>query len=427
MVWNGVPYAVAVLALLLFSIYLGLYWGLFAIAVNRYRLSPAKTLIFLIPAFWVILEFIRAYLFTGFPWLPAGASLWRMPLFLVPAQIAGVYGLSFIVLLINASIALALQRKSLRHVIPGAGVLAAVAIWGMLSIRADYSGEEKINAALLQGSISQYMKWDPAYENYILDTYNDLHSKAAKKAEDIIIWPETSLPGALTSTSRLMNYMKRLSGRSDAWQITGSIERGRDKFYNSAYAINPEGEITGRYRKVHLTPFGEYVPLRSHLEKIVPVLGEYGDFFPGEELKPLQASETLWAVAICYESIFPHLVRKTVKKGGRVFLNITNDGWFLETAGPHQHFAHSVIRSAENRIWTLRAANTGISAIIDPAGKIIKSTSLMEKTVISGTVSLLEKKTFYTIYGDIFVFLVLLALVFNIWRQEKCLENTKQE
>ncbi len=286
---------------------------------------------------------------------------------------------------------------------------------------------EPLKVSLLQGNISQYMKWDPEYENQILNTYSRLFSVAEKENPDLIVWPETSLPGALTSSRGLMEYMKKLSGKSGAWQIVGSYERRREKFFNNAYILNPEGEIKDFYRKVRLTPFGEFVPLRALFAPLVTVLGQFGDFSPGKEIAPLKAGEAALAPAICYESIFPSIVRRGIKKGGKAFVNITNDGWFLDTAGPPQHFIHSLIRSAENRVWTVRAANTGISAIIDPRGSIVDKSSLMEEKVVSGRIYLREQKTFYTKYGGLFTAAAVVVMLFKTVKEEKCLKNTGKD
>jgi len=398
------------------SLYLGIYWALFALFANYLLHSKIRFLLFLIPASWVILEYVKAHLLTGFPWLNAGYSLWRTPGLIQITEITGVYGLSFFVVLINTSLALSVIRKKVNTVVPAAAAFIVIIIFPYFSSDTA-TGEEPYTVSILQGNISQYEKWDAAYEEMILDTYEKLHKEAIAKGPDIIVWPETSLPGTLNIEPTLKDYIYRLSEKSGAWEIVGSVEKQAGKTYNSAYVVS-EGAISAPYRKVHLTPFGEFIPLRSFFSLFISVVGEFGDFNRGTEFNPLKTGEFKVATAICFESIFPYIGRNFFNEGAELYVNITNDGWFLDSAGPKQHFIHSVFRAVENRTYVVRAANTGISGIIAPDGRIIQKTALMEEEVLTGKVFRSKTDTFYSLYGDVFVYLCIIMVFIIMAKSE---------
>ncbi|MGM0441075.1 MAG: apolipoprotein N-acyltransferase [Elusimicrobiota bacterium] len=390
------------------ALYLGLYWAVFGISIYYIKKNRFPLLIFLIPAFWIFLEFVRAHLLSGFPWLLAGYSLWKIPYLIQLADITGVYGISFLVVLINTVISLTIFRKSLKPVLRGVPVFILVSFYPFLGGNVNTGSSRRIS--ILQGNISQYEKWNSDYEQNILDTYRNLHKKAVKFNPEIIVWPETSLPGVLLRDSDLVNYMRELSENSGAVEIVGSMEQDRERIYNSAYSIK-KGKISSPYRKVHLTPFGEFIPFRSFFSLFIGVVNEIGDFHSGENIDILPAGDFQAGTAICFESIFPYIAREFFKQGAQLYVNITNDGWFLDSAGPEQHFIHSVFRSVENRKYTVRAANTGISGIISPFGKIKQRTELMKAEVVNGTVYTSNQKTFYTKYGDVFVYFCIIILL----------------
>jgi apolipoprotein N-acyltransferase len=247
---------------------------------------------------------------------------------------------------------------------------------------------EKTDITILQGNISQYRKWDDAYEKEILDTYKRLYKKAAAEEPDIIIWPETSLPAALNTNPQMKSYIKKLSetGTGSAYNLIGAVENSRGRYYNSAYLVKPTGDILTPYRKLHLVPFGEFIPFRKFLSPFISVVNETGDFSSGDSYRLLKAGKVKIATGICFEDVFPRLTGKFISKGANVYVNITNDGWYLKSAGAYQHFAHSVFRAVENRIYVIRAANTGISAIISPYGRIEKKTELLTEETFSKNV-----------------------------------------
>ncbi len=392
---------------LFLGLYLGLYWGLFGLFVRYAKKNRVPAIVFLIPATWVLLEFIKAHFLTGFPWLLTGYSLWRIPHLIQIADITGVYGLSYFVVFINTVLAFAILNKTLKPFLKAVPVFILVMLYPY-SVDIETENKEPYRVSILQGNISQYEKWDSVYKQNILNTYRKLHQKAVEYEPHFIVWPETSLPGVLVRNPDLVDYVKNLSKKSGAVEIIGSVEQDRTNTYNSVYFVY-RGDISLPYRKVHLTPFGEYIPLRPFFSLFIDIVNQIGDFKPGDHIVPRKARDFYVGTAICFESIFPYISREFFNQGAQLYVNITNDGWFLDSAGPEQHFIHSVFRAVENRRYAVRAANTGVSGIITPSGEVEKRTPLRETGVLNGIVYRSDSQTFYMKYGDVFAYFCIIA------------------
>ena len=435
------------ISLLFLSFYLAIYYGLFCL-LFRYASSKIidyTFILFFAPALWVSLELLRAYLLSGFPWALLGYSQWNFPPIIQISEFTGVYGVSFLIVMVNivltqagrsfgffreeGMVSKAEFKKSALPLALSVVVFLSCLVYGLITIPGESftesrnSPEEKsiLRIALLQGNIDQYMKWDKKYERMIKDTYGELVERAAKDNPQLIIWPETALPGYLKRESQLQEWVEKVVGKTNAYHIVGSPEYREGDYYNAAFLISPRGEILGEYDKMHLVPFGEIVPLRPILSPFIGVLSELGDFSPARERKLLHTPFGSFAVLICWEGIFPHLVRKFVKDGADYLANITNDAWFLKTAAPFQHFIMSIFRAVENRVSVIRVANTGVSGFIDKYGRIIKKTEIFKRDYLNSSVSRKNQQTFYTNYGDIFAYLcVALSIFFIAWRRFKC-------
>ncbi|MFW6134702.1 MAG: apolipoprotein N-acyltransferase [Elusimicrobiota bacterium] len=427
---NGAGPVISVLGLILLSAYIGLYWGMFSFSIYYTKCFKPLYRIIFIAISWVLLEYIRAHLFTGFPWLLLGYSLWKIKPMIQIADITGIYGISFIIVLINVSISFYALKRNLKLFILPFALIFLFLSYGILKTNSAHSRPD-LKVCMLQGNISQYKKWNSAFKHEILNTYGNLHKKAQQHRPDLIIWPETAIPGVMTREPELMNYIKELTADSDAYELIGSVEKANGKYYNSVYLISPKGEIVDSYRKVHLTPFGEYIPFRIFLSPFAGVVNEVGDFEPGDNIRLLKFNDYKISTGICFEGIFPSLVRRFFKQGSNIFVNVTNDGWFLNTAGPYQHFVHSVLRAVENRTYVLRTGNTGISAIVSPKGKILKKTGLLKETILCGKAGISENLTFYQKFGNLFVVILFFSGIFIIllsnWKEIKCLKNIKNK
>jgi len=266
-----------------------------------------------------------------------------------------------------------------------------------------------LKIGLIQGNIDQSIKWDESFQKETLKIYEKLSSRVAEGKPDLIIWPETATPFFFQDAKEYQPFILDIPKKTNAFLLFGTpsykIEKGKINHYNSAYLISTSGELNGRYDKIHLVPFGEYVPMQNLLF-FIGSLGEgIGDFKSGKEIFNFPLPQGKFGVLICFEIIFPDLCRKFVKDGADFLVTITNDAWFGRTSAPYQHFSIATFRAIENRVFIARAANTGISGFIDPKGRILKQGAIFTEEAMNGTIRLSNEKTFYTLYGDVFAWI----------------------
>ena len=415
--YGGIPLIPSGIILLLLIGYLSLYFGIFG---QIYRFIEGRvgchTLLFL-PFLWVAIEYLRSFFLTGFPWDMLGHTQYLNLPFIQMADITGVYGLSFAVFWVNVTIYLILHQGA-RRVFPYREALAAAMIvvgflvYGharMAGITEQTSGRPSLKVGLAQGNIDQSMKWDESFQKQTLKIYEDLSLRLGEEKPDLIIWPETATPFFFQDAREYQPWVLNIPRKTGAFLLFGTptykIENRKVRHYNSAFLVSPGGEIVGKYDKIHLVPFGEYVPL-ARLLFFVESLGEgIGNFRSGAEIYNFSLPRGKFGVVICFEIIFPDLCRRFVKKGANFLVTITNDAWFGRTSAPYQHFTQAVFRAVENRVFVARAANTGISGFIDPRGKILKHGGIFKEEAINGTLRLMSERTFYTEYGDLFAWI----------------------
>jgi len=376
---------------------------------------------------WTALDHLRSFALSGFPWATLGYAQHENTALLALAPYTGVYGLSFVTVLGGAALAeLASAAWRRRRPPLGAG-LALVAVAAVLAAGAGSGGPDDeaelatIRVAVLQGNVDQGLKWSENEVERILVGYEDLAREAAARGAEWIVWPESSVPGLVDVDPVLRRRLQDLARETAAVHVLGAVgfrqPRGasRPSFYDSAMILDPNGGFGARYDKAHLVPFGEYVPLR-------PLLGFFLEAIargiapdnvtagPGPRAlawpDPDEPGATLTAgVPICYELIFPDLVRRMVDDGAEVLLALTNDAWYGRTGAPFQFLAMTAMRSAETRVWTARAANTGVSAIIDSRGRVRERTRIFERGLLVADVPLRGTPhggSFYTRHGDVF-------------------------
>jgi apolipoprotein N-acyltransferase len=413
-------------AYLLLCLYLALYPALFAYVVShlkKRRFSPILS-----AGVWVGLECIRAKALTGFPWCLLGYTQFEQLHLIQIVDVVGVYGLSFLIVIINAQIYnLFFQRHAEgRKVL----ILQTSLVTLMLLITLGY-GYQRLShvknertsfppliTALVQGNMDQSIKWNPDYQKKTLQTYRKLTKSTLTTKPDLIVWPETAVPMFYQDGGDLSSEVVTIAKEACADLIFGSPayrrEGGKLYFFNRAYHISARGEVRGYYDKVHLVPFGEYVPLKRFFPFIHRLVQAAGDFVPGEDTPPFTVGNFSTGILICFEVIFPELARLRTKAGSQVLVNLTNDAWFGMSSAPYQHLSMAVFRAVENRRPLIRAANTGISAFIDPKGRIIRQSELfVEKAMIRMITPMKNPKTLYTRFGDIFAYLL---LVFSLIR-----------
>lgn len=448
--YGNVPLILSGFILLLLVVYLGLYIGVFAFLTRFIQVRSGLQTMLFTPVLWAALEYLRSFLLTGFPWANLGYSQYLHLPMIQMADITGPYGLSFVILLVNATLFKGLHSWSTLR-LPGlkarvgseltqsgnasptlqkraggpangskktflfkeAGVTVVVLLgflmYGYIKMgRVDrqMAQDVPLKIGLVQGNIDQSVKWDESFQTETLQIYEKLSSKVAEEKPDLIIWPETATPFFFQDAKKYQPFILDIPKKTHAFLLFGTpsykIEKGKVNHYNSAYLFSPTGEWIGKYDKIHLVPFGEYVPLQDLLF-FIGSLGEgIGDFKSGNEIFNFSLPQGKFGVLICFEIIFPDLARRFVKKGANFLVTITNDAWFGRTSAPYQHFSTAVFRAVENRVFVARAANTGITGFIDPKGKIVKQGRIFAEEAMNGTIRLSHRKTFYTLYGDVF-------------------------
>jgi apolipoprotein N-acyltransferase len=407
-------------AYLLLCFYLALYPALFAYAVSRLkkrRFSPILS-----ASVWVGLEWVRAKALTGFPWCLLGYTQFEQLHLIQIADVVGVYGLSFLIVIINVQIYNLLFQRPLegRKILILETSLVALVLLITLGYGYQHLSRKKenrtslppLNTALVQGNVDQSVKWHPDYQKKTLQNYRRLTQSTLTTKPDLIVWPETAVPIFFQDGGDRTKEVVKIAKEAGAQLIFGSPAYGRKggrlHFFNRAYHLSPRGEVLGYYDKVHLVPFGEYIPLKRFFPFLHRLVQAAGDFVPGKDRPPFSVGTCSAGILICFEVIFPELARLRTVAGSQVLVNLTNDAWFGMSSAPYQHLSMAVFRAVENRRPLVRAANTGISAFIDPEGRIIGQSELfVEKAMTRIITPVNDPKTFYTRFGDIFAYLVL--------------------
>ncbi len=433
--YGGMPLMVSIAVLILLSGYLALYVSLWTFLLSAFSFQLPAIRYILAPFLWVSLELIRTHFLTGFPWANIGYSQFKTLPIIQIADITGVYGVVFIIVMTNAALALFIEsfydRKlkpfATRYMLITAILITSFSIYGFWRLNIFNSTlntqHSTLKVALIQGNIEQDMKWDEKYQNEVFDAHLNLTMLASREKPDLIVWPESATPFYFQADGNFRAKMIELAQKSESFLLFGTpgyeISDGKIVPYNRAYLLSPQGDVAGKYDKIHLVPFGEYVPLRKILFFIDKMVVGIGDFQSGEEHTVMDISKGKFGTLICFEVIFPDLVRRFVKNGAEFLVTITNDGWYGKTSAPYQHIAMVTFRAVENRIPIVRAANTGISGIIEPTGRITKETDIFTRIYLSGEINIgSSQKTFYTQYGDIFAYIcsaitLLLILLFK--------------
>ena len=399
----------------------GFTWLLVA---GRGRLKYAKEVEPILAAgLWTALELLRTYLFSGFPWNLLGYSQYRQPTVRLLAAATGVYGISALLVLVNgtlASIVLVASRsrrempRRRRVLLPAAiGGVAILAVIGYArAIWHDPTGGPLMRVGLLQGNIDQSIKWEHGYQTATLDIYERLARRVATGKPALIVWPEAAVPFFLRRDGELSARVHGLTAQLGMPMLVGSPDVGDDGFlYNTAFFLGREGQIRGRYDKRHLVPFGEYVPLRRVLFFLNKLVVGIGDFGTGQAPTIFSLDGARFGVMICYEIIFPAEAREFTRNGAQFLINITNDAWFGRSGAPHQHLAMAALRAVENGTYLVRAANTGVTAVIAPSGEILAQTDIFTEATLLGTIRLRQGETPYSRYGDVLAWICMVFLI----------------
>lgn len=434
--YGHAPAVVGIVAPVGLALYTAVFFAVFgAVYAWLERRGAASPLA--VALLWTALDHARSFVLTGWPWATLGYAQHDNGALLGLASATGVYGLSFVSVLAGAALfgvyraARQRRRPALRDAVALAVVVALHGLGLALRPPERAASAELLRVAALQGNVDQGVKWSPEWSTRIFGVYEELSRRAASQGARLILWPETALPGLFELDEPLRARVAALVRETGATHVIGGMGIRRDpahpgiaQFFDSAFLIAPDGTLSHRYDKSHLVPFGEYVPLRDLLGHFfeavargiasqdvtagrgpealalrLPAEGE-GPGAPEPGPASLRAG-----VPICYELLFPDLVRRFVGDGAQLLLAITNDAWYGRTGAPYQFLAMTAMRSAEAGVWTLRAANTGVSAVIDARGRVRSETRIFERDLLVADVPLHPPaggSTFYVRHGDVF-------------------------
>jgi len=436
--YGGLHSAAACCVLLLLAVCMAAYTGMFCAIFNRLTSRPESgrglsvTILLTAPAAWVGMDVARGWLFTGLPWMDLGYGLSGQPLLIQTADLGGHHLITFFIVQINALLLWLLEQlRSFRtartpkrqYLLAALACLCLYCAGGYSSFRylqvaSEMAAAEQAAAAVVQGNIEQSLKWSPAQKTATVDRYLALTEQIFQQGlqADLVVWPETALP-FYPHRDQLMNRVRDFVQEKKIHLITGApfftvaVEPDKTEaaglrpidYFNSAILVDRSGKMAGRYNKQHLVPFGEYVPLREYLWFVRPLVELLGDFTPGSSSEPLAAERIKAGVLICFESIFPEIARKTTEEGANLLVNLTNDAWYGPSSAPHHSWAMTVMRAVENRRSLLRAANTGISGIIEPTGAVKIQSGLFDEEVLTdSSIPLLTEQTFFVRIGHWF-------------------------
>ncbi|MFQ5662338.1 MAG: apolipoprotein N-acyltransferase [Terriglobia bacterium] len=404
--------------LLLFVLVQALYFGLFSLITGELARRWQLLGLFLSPFVWVALEWARSYVpFGGFPWNLLGYAVAPHIGWIQPAAYTGIYGVSFLVAGVNALVAgfwLVPSRRGAVSLGVVALVLAGLAIWG----RQLPPVPTTATALLVQTNLPQQEEFDPRWVEHHPEELRPLEqlTREAVRAlapanPALVVWPEVPVSFYFHHDPVIRARLLRLAQATRSYFLVGVVDYRRDRPaeagtggvlhpYNSAVLLSPAGELVAQYDKIHLVPFGEYLPLADwlgFLEKLVP---EVSDFRPGRERVVMPTPQGGLAIIICYEAVYPGLVRQFVERGADVLVNISNDGWFGRSAAPAQHLNMARVRAVETRRFLLRATNTGITAVVDPFGRVVARAPTHTRTVLAAGFGPRRRVSFYVRTGD---------------------------
>lgn len=454
--YGGLDKPIAVGILVLFCLYLGLYHALFGWLIGVIRgYFGVQGALLLSPFAWVAVELARARI-TGLPWDLLGTAQVDNPLLIRLAPVTGAYGISFVIALVNALWLVRIQireRRFTRLSLTLAGVVIIVLyVFGLRRIQSPGRSAATATATLVQENleVGAAARGPEPPEQELLESFSYLSrhpsermylgipelphtpsvrfmTKPKPRDSNLIVWPESPAPFEENDPA-FRAAMTSLARESGTPIIAGNIgmdrttENARGYFlYNSASFISPQGEFAGRYDKMHLVPFGEYVPFKELFFFAQSLLHEAGTFDAGKRRALFAVNGHQYGTFICYESIFGDEVRQFVREGADALVNISNDGWYGDTSAPWQHLNMVRMRAIENHRWILRATNTGVTASIDPYGRVVEAAERHVRTSIRVGFGYEHDLTFYAAHGDLFAYLCALVTIaaagFSLWRK----------
>ncbi|HET6318344.1 MAG TPA: apolipoprotein N-acyltransferase [Chloroflexota bacterium] len=416
----SLPLAAAIAALLV--AYLALFPAAFACVLDRLLVRYGRRGLWLAPAAWTATEYGRLAIFGGFPWVLLGYSQVTVLPVAQLAAVTGVFGLSFLIATVSTALAWTAVASGRERWVPLVAVLSGVALLaaaGQARLRTNRLVTEgrPLRVGIVQGNVPQDEKWQAALGAEIFERYLRLTRTTIEGGARFVLWPESATPFYFGAPGPETEVLRTLARTTQTALLIGSDqgEAGADgtppRVYNAAFLLKADGTVGGVYRKVHLVPFGEYVPLKSVLFFAAPLVEAVSDFSPGARVTALPLDGGRVSTAICYEVVYPALIREGVLDGSELLTTITNDAWFGRSSAPWQHFNMAAMRAIEQGRYLVRSANTGVSGVVDPYGRVLLASDLFVEGAWVADVRLLDGRTIYARTGDLVVWISIAVIV----------------
>jgi apolipoprotein N-acyltransferase len=431
-VYGGIPTAGAIGINALLVLYQAAYFCIFGAFLSFLTARGGLREMGAAPVAWVALEYVRTHFLSGFPWVLLGYSQTSTLPIAQFASVLGVFGVSLLVISINAAIAYAFIAR-LRPTLVDNGqpraytpltltllAVIGIGVWGSVRVQrgALLTEGEPVRVGLIQGNVSQEDKMDARRSRGIYNGYLQMTRQAIFQGAQFVLWPESAVPFYFEEEPEA-EELRRLARESRVPILVGTdqIERGQPpRYYNGAVLVDATGRSAASYQKMHLVPFGEYVPARQLFFFMDRLVEAVSDFSAGTAPTLLPVNGHPVSTSICYEVVYPDAVRRFVNDGAQLLTTITNDAWFGPTSAPYQHFEQASMRAIENGRFLVRAANTGISGIVDPYGRVRHATAIYESAVVVGEARFLTSRTLYSRTGDVLPVVFLAAMAVWLFR-----------
>jgi len=431
------------------------FYGVFGVSAWYFQKRMSRWNFVTLPSIWVVLEYIRSHMsFLSSPWGILGYSQYTVLPIAQIASFAGVYGVSFFIVLVNTVLAeyvyafvfrteekgLRSQKAQLAYKISVGALAGILILFGFFQLSYTQNTHfPELKVALVQGNIywnNKYLmekyKNDNEYREKIFEKYSHLTRQVAAYKPAIILWPSSSVPGKIPYDQMRVGMLSNLARETESFLLVGSS--GFDKFNpeqrqtmrlsNSAFLFSPLGEMLDRYDKIRLLPFDEYLPLRGYLKWPSWIASDMIDSLPGKKKTIFDMGKAKFAVLICWENMFPELFREMASKGVQFMVSMTNEGFTNNSVGHYQMMAVNVYRAVENHIAIIRTASTGVSCIIEPNGRIVdrvkdgNNRDVDVEGYLVGHITLTSERSFYNRYGDWFIYVISLVLIgIIVWRE----------
>jgi len=416
--YGGTTWILGIVGLIALAAFLSVFSGLAGMLIGKFSNDgSAHAAAFWIPTIWIAKDLVIEKVFSGFPWCLAGYSQYKNIYFSQLAEIGGIHLITFLLIGINVLIFRLWKTKSKKILLALVAVFLTVYASGFCLLKNHTAKIAKIpfhQAGIIQPNSNHDQVFDFISVQKTLDKLFSTSLALKKQGAELVIWPEFTVPIYPLQTPHYQDQFSVFSQRYVPLLAGFTDLCNSDNVFNSVMLFN--GNKIEKYDKFHLTPFGEYVLFRRWLFFVKKITDQIGDFTAGKSLHNLNFAGHLLATPICYEIIYPELVRTMITQGGEIIVTISNDSWFGRSSAPYQHLAMAIFRSIENRRYLLRSTSNGISALVDPAGRIIQQSPLHKSDHFLASFRYLKHKTIFTRYGYLFpYFCFLMVLLDGLW------------